>query len=98
VVETSPHALSVRYGGSGKLSAREGSVYQFSQRIHAESSTSQRGLHTLTWHLMAQLLPSQEPCAVKVASDKEYLSEFGLRDTKPWRTEDTFVRRIFLSI
>jgi hypothetical protein len=77
VVETSPHSLSVRYGGSGKLSAREGPVYQFFQRSHAESSTSQRGLHTLTRHLMAQLLPLQEPCAVKVASDEEYPSEFG---------------------
>jgi hypothetical protein len=42
VVETSPHSLSARYGGSGKRSAREGPVYPFFQRSHAESSTSQR--------------------------------------------------------
>jgi hypothetical protein len=29
------------------------------------------GLHTLARLLMAQLLPLQEPCAVKVAYDKE---------------------------
>jgi hypothetical protein len=31
-------------------------------------------LHMLARHLMAQLLPLQEPCTVKVASDKEYPS------------------------
>jgi hypothetical protein len=40
-------------------------------------------LHTLARHLMAQLLPLQEPCAVKVASDKEYPPDFGRKDTKP---------------
>jgi hypothetical protein len=40
VVESFPHSLSVRYGGSGKLSAREGPVYNFFQRSHVESSTS----------------------------------------------------------
>jgi hypothetical protein len=77
VVETSPHSLSVRYGGSGKRSAREGPVYPFFQRSHAESSTSQRRSAHASSHLMAQLLPLQEPYAVKVASDKEYPSEFG---------------------
>jgi hypothetical protein len=38
---------------------------------HAESSTRQGGLHTLAQLLVAQLLPLQEPCTVKVASDKE---------------------------
>jgi hypothetical protein len=42
VVETSPRSLSVRYGGSGKRSDREGPVYHFFQRSHAESLTSQR--------------------------------------------------------
>jgi hypothetical protein len=59
----------------------------FFQRSHVESSTSQRGLHMLTWHLMAQLPPLQEPCAVKEASDEGYPSEFDRRDTKPWMTE-----------
>jgi hypothetical protein len=36
VVETSPHSLSVRYGGVGKLSSREGPVYQFFQRSHCK--------------------------------------------------------------
>jgi hypothetical protein len=35
------------------------------------------GLHMLTWLLMAQLLPLQEPYVVKMASDEGYLSEFG---------------------
>ena len=34
------------------------------------------GLHTLTQHLLTQLLPLQEPCIVKVVSDKEYQYEF----------------------
>jgi hypothetical protein len=42
VVETSPQSLSVKYGGPGKRSAREGPVYPFFQRSHAEFSTSQR--------------------------------------------------------
>jgi hypothetical protein len=42
VVETSLHSLSVKYGGSGKQSAREGPVYPFFQKIHDESSTSRR--------------------------------------------------------
>jgi hypothetical protein len=42
VVETSLHSLSVKYGESGKRSAREGPVYPFFQKIHAESSTSRR--------------------------------------------------------
>jgi hypothetical protein len=77
VVETSPHALSVRYGGSGKRSAREGPVYHFSKEAMPSPRLARGGLHTLTRLLMAQLLPLQEPCAVKVASDKEYPSEFG---------------------
>jgi hypothetical protein len=36
VVETSLHSLSVRYGGSGKWSARRGPMYHFFQRSHAE--------------------------------------------------------------
>jgi hypothetical protein len=36
-----------------------------------------RGLHTLARHLMAQLLPLKKLRAVKVASDREYPSEFG---------------------
>ena len=43
---------------------------------HAESSNHQGGLHTLARLLMAQLLPLQEPCVVKVASDEEYQFEF----------------------
>jgi hypothetical protein len=42
VVETSPHSLSVRYGGSGKRSARGDPVYPFFQRSHAKFSTSRR--------------------------------------------------------
>jgi hypothetical protein len=42
VVETSPHSLGAKYGGPGKRSAREGPVYHFFQKIHAESSTSRR--------------------------------------------------------
>jgi hypothetical protein len=36
VVETSPHSLIARDGGSGEPSARDGPVYRFSQRRHAE--------------------------------------------------------------
>ena len=38
---------------------------------HSESLTRQGGLHTLAWLLMAQLLPLQDPCTVKVVSDNE---------------------------
>jgi hypothetical protein len=34
------------------------------------------GLHTLKQHLLIQLLPLWEPCAVKMVSDKEYQYEF----------------------
>jgi hypothetical protein len=44
----------------------------FSKEVMAKSSTSQRSLHTLTQHLMALLIPFQEPCAVKVALEEEY--------------------------
>jgi hypothetical protein len=71
VVEAYPHSLNARDGGSDKRTAREGPVYPFFQRSHAEFSTHQGGLHTLARLLMAQRLPLQEPCAVKVASDKE---------------------------
>jgi hypothetical protein len=70
VVETSFHSLSVRYGGSGKRSARRGPVYHFSKEAMPKSSTRQRSLHTLARHLMAQLPSLQEPCAVKVASEE----------------------------
>ena len=42
VVETSRRSLIVKYGGSGKRSAREGPVYPFLQKSHAESSTSRK--------------------------------------------------------
>jgi hypothetical protein len=42
VVETSPHSLSVRYGGSDKRYSRGDPVYPFFQRIHAKFSTSRR--------------------------------------------------------
>jgi hypothetical protein len=76
VVETSLHSLSVRYGGSGKRSARRGPVYHFFQRSHAKSSKRQRSLHTLARHLMAQLPSLQEPCAVKVAREEGFQYEF----------------------
>jgi hypothetical protein len=58
VVETSPHSLIVRNGGSGRQSTRDGPVcWVFFQRIHAKSSTNQRSLHTITKHLMAQFPP-----------------------------------------
>jgi hypothetical protein len=34
------------------------------------------GLHTLAQFLMVQLLPLQEPCAVKVAFEEGYQYEF----------------------
>jgi hypothetical protein len=48
------------------------------------SQLAKGGMHMLTQHLLAHLLPLQKPCPVKVASDEEYLSEFGWRDTKSW--------------
>jgi hypothetical protein len=42
VVEASLHSLSVKYGGSGKRSAREGPAYPFFHKSHAESLTSRR--------------------------------------------------------
>jgi hypothetical protein len=56
---------------SGKRSAREGPVYHFSKEAMPSPRPAGGGLHTLARLLMAQLLPLQEPCAVKVASDKE---------------------------
>ena len=41
-----------------------------------KSSTQQGIMRTLAQHLMAQLPSLQEPCAVKVVSNKEYPSEF----------------------
>jgi hypothetical protein len=52
----------------------------------------------LARHLMAQLLPLQEPCVVKVECDEEYPFEFDRKDTTPWMTEHAFVRQIFMSI
>jgi hypothetical protein len=49
----------------------------FYREIMSSSRLAGGGLHTLAQHLMAQLLPLQEPHAVKVASDKEYPSKFG---------------------
>jgi hypothetical protein len=49
----------------------------FSKEAMSSPRLAGGGLHMLAWHLMAQLLPLQEPRAVKVASDKEYPSEFG---------------------
>jgi hypothetical protein len=77
VVETSPHSLNARNGGSRKRSAREGPVYPFSREAMPSSRIAGGGLHMITWHLLTQLLLLQEPCVVKVVSDKEYLSEFG---------------------
>jgi hypothetical protein len=67
VVETSPHSLIAKYGGSGRRSAREGPVSPFSERAMPEFSTS-RSLHAIARHLMNQLLPLLEPRAVKMAS------------------------------
>jgi hypothetical protein len=73
VGETSLRALSERYGEPGWRSSRGGFCVPMSpkKKGHAESSASQKSLHTPDRHLMAQLLPLQEPCAVKVASDRE---------------------------
>jgi hypothetical protein len=51
-------------------------MYPFFQRSHAKFSTSRRSLHTLAQFLMVQLLPLQEPCAVKVAFEEGYQYEF----------------------
>ena len=64
----------------------------FSKEAMISLQLARGGLHTLTWQLMAQLLPLQGPCAVKVASDRDYPSEFGCRDSKPWVTGHTSVR------
>jgi hypothetical protein len=75
VVETYLHSLSVRYGGSGKWSARRGPMYHFKEAM-PKSSKGQRSLHTLARHLMAQLPSLQEPCAVKVAREEGFQYEF----------------------
>jgi hypothetical protein len=49
----------------------------FSKEAMLSPRLARGGLHMLTRHLLAQLLPLQEPCTVKVASDKEYPFEFG---------------------
>jgi len=49
----------------------------FSKEAMPSPQLARGGLHTLTWHLMAQLLPLHEPFTVEVASDKEYPPEFG---------------------
>jgi hypothetical protein len=48
-----------------------------SKETMPKSSTRQGSLHTLAQRLMAQLPSLQEPCTVKVASDKDYPSKFG---------------------
>jgi hypothetical protein len=54
------------------MSAREGPVYPIFQRSHAESSTRQRKSAHASSTLNGSATPLQEPCAVKVASDKDY--------------------------
>jgi hypothetical protein len=46
---------------------------------HAESSASQKSLHMPDRHSMAQLLALQEPCAVKVVSDREISIQIWLK-------------------
>jgi hypothetical protein len=48
----------------------------FSKEAMLSFQLARGGLHTLIWHLMAQLLPLQERYAAKVASDRDYPSEF----------------------
>jgi hypothetical protein len=48
----------------------------FFEEVMLSSQLAGGGLHTLAQILMVQLLPLQEPCTVKVASDEEYPSEF----------------------
>jgi hypothetical protein len=48
----------------------------FSKQAMPSPRLARGGLHMLTWLLMAQLLPLQEPYAVKMVSDKGYLFEF----------------------
>jgi hypothetical protein len=76
VGETSSHALSMKYGRSGKRSAREGPVYHFSQKDTSKSSARQRSLRTLAKHLMAQLPSLQRPCIVKASFKERYWYEF----------------------
>jgi hypothetical protein len=49
----------------------------FSRKDILSSQLAGGGLHTLTRHLLAQLLPLQEPCTVNMASNEGYLFEFG---------------------
>jgi hypothetical protein len=75
VVEASFRSLNVRYGESGKRSARRGSyvlIFFFFQGAMPKSSNRQESLHTLAQHLMAQLPSLQEPCAVKVVLEERY--------------------------
>jgi hypothetical protein len=77
VGETSPHALSVRYGRSGKRSAREGPLYPVLQRSHAEVfEETEKSAHASSTLNGSATLPLQGPCAVKVETDRESLSEF----------------------
>jgi hypothetical protein len=48
----------------------------FSRKAMLSSRPAGGGLHTLAQHLLAQLLPLQEPCTVKEASDRESPSDF----------------------
>jgi hypothetical protein len=76
VVETSSHSLSEGNGGSGKPSARGVLCIDFLKEAMPKSSTSRGSLRTLARHLMAQLLPLQEPCVVKMALKRRYQYEF----------------------
>jgi hypothetical protein len=71
VVETSPHSLNAKNGGSGKRTAREGPVYPFFQRSHAEFSTSRRrSAHASSAFTGSATPPLQRPCEVKETSDE----------------------------
>ena len=50
---------------------------QFFKEAMSSPQLARGGLHMLNQHLLAQLLPLQEPCVVKVATDRESLPEFG---------------------
>jgi hypothetical protein len=52
-------------------------VYHFSQRSHVESSASKRRYAHDSSAFTGSATSPAEPCTVKVASDKEYMSDFG---------------------
>jgi hypothetical protein len=64
-------SLSVRYGGSSKWTAREGLVYPFFQKSHAEFLTSQRrSAHASSAFTGSATPPLQRPCEVKEMFDE----------------------------